>query len=234
MAAQVKLAMLCPSRSRPESVVRMGDAWEKTGASVEIDLIWVLDLDDPRINGYREALRLFPWMKAISIPVWEPMVPKLNRAARWAATRYAQVGFLGDDHVPRTMQWCCVLAAALDQDRPVIAYGKDGFQDEALPTWWAMSSNIITKLGRMVPANVQHLYCDNAIYQLGAKSGSLVYLPEILIEHMHPVAGKAEWDEGHTRVNRRQQYDRDRLAFEAWVVEDMVADATLVRELGEV
>lgn len=230
----MKLAMLCPSRDRPESVARMGEAWESTGAWNEIDLIWVLDLDDPRINGYSEALRAYPWMKAISIRSWAPMVPKLNRAARWAATQYEQVGFLGDDHVPRTPQWCCVLAAALNQDRPVIAYGRDGFQDEALPTWWAMSSSIITELGCMVPAPVQHLYCDNAVYQLGAKSGSLVYIPEIMIEHMHPVAGKAEWDDGHKRVNRRQQYDRDRIAFEGWVADGMMADATLVRELGEV
>jgi hypothetical protein len=48
---------------------------------------------------------------------------------------------------------------------------------------------------------------------------------------MHPVAGKAAWDEGHIRVNRKQQYIRDRLAFEAWVLDGLERDATLIADL---
>lgn len=234
----MSLAMICPTKGRPEAVARMGHAWESTGAHVEnaygsSHLIWIVDADDERLAEYKVAIEEFEWMQVASIPSWMPMVPKLDWAARQLATQYTQVGFLGDDHIPRSDGWSARLAAVIEaMPRGTgIVYGRDGHQDEALPTWWAMSSNIVRALKRMVPADVQHLYCDNAIYQLGAKSGTLRYLPDVLIEHMHPVAGKAEWDVGHVRVNRREQYLRDRLAFEAWVLDGMWHDASLVAEL---
>lgn len=234
----MSLAMIVPTRGRPESVPRMGDAWEATGA-VEgqvfrgAHLYWIVDADDPTLGDYKREIDQFPWMQVASIPLWQPMVPKLNWAARQLATLHTQVGFLGDDHLPRSDHWAQRLAAEMDS-MPVgtgIVYGRDGYQDRALPTWWAMSSNIVKVLGRMVPADVQHLYCDNSMYQLGDKSGTLRYVEDVLIEHMHPVAGKAEWDPGHVRVNRPEQYIRDRLNFEAWVLGGMDRDATLVREL---
>jgi hypothetical protein len=83
----------------------------------------------------------------------------------------------------------------------------------------------------MVPAPVQHLYCDNAVLTLGEAANMITFLPHILIEHMHPVAGKSEWDPGYERVNRRQQYDRDAAAYRMWVEDGLKRDATLLREL---
>lgn len=233
VGASMSLAMICPTRGRPESVARMGQAWEATGTNWASDLYWIVDADDERIGEYKTEIGRFPWMKVASIPEWRPMVPKLNWAARQFAGGFTQVGFLGDDHLPRSSGWDLRLAAALDAmpSKTGIVYGRDGHQDRALPTWWAMSSNIVQALGRMVPADVQHLYCDNSIFQLGDKSGTLQYLEDVLIEHMHPVAGKAEWDPAYVRVNRKQQYLRDRLGFEAWVLDGMWHDASLVAEL---
>lgn len=233
----MSLAMIVPTKGRPDSVRRMGEAWEMCESSgipdTHADLWWIVDADDEMLADYRRELLAYPWMKVASIPRWQPMVPKLNWAARQLATQYDKVGFMGDDHLPRTDEWDDRLAAAIDRmpRGTGIVYGRDGYRDKALPTWWAMSSNIVTKLGRMVPADVQHLYCDNSIFQLGDKSGTLEYLDDVLIEHMHPVAGKTEWDTGYIRVNRREQYLRDRLSFEAWVLDGMQRDATLVREL---
>lgn len=234
----MSLAMICPTRGRPEAVHRMGDAWERTWAHQDnvfgvSKLFWIVDADDPELAGYKKAIDEYEWMDVGSIPKWMPMVPKLNWAARQLSTMFTCVGFLGDDHLPRTDGWALRLAAALDNmpSATGIVYGRDGLRDKALPTWWAMSSNIVAKLGRMVPADVQHLYCDNSIYQLGAKSGTLEYLDDVLIEHMHPVAAKAEWDPSYVRVNRPEQYLRDRLSFEAWVLDGMDRDASLVRDL---
>ena len=66
---------------------------------------------------------------------------------------------------------------------------------------------------------------------LGDKAGVIEYLSDVLIEHMHPAAGKAEWDPGHIRVNRRQQYLRDNLSFEAWVLDGLDRDARLIADL---
>lgn len=229
------LGMICPSRGRPQSVRRMAKAWEVTRAWGVVPLIWALDGDDPAYDEYISEIDHGFGLEAHyhTSPQWQPMVPKLNRVAVDAvgAFGFGAVGFLGDDHVPRTDGWVFSLAADIIFSGPCILYGRDGFQDIKLPTWWVMSSSIIQALGRMVPADVQHMYCDNAVMTLGVETGTLRYLPDVLIEHMHPVAGKAEMDEGYHRVNRRQQYERDRVQFDAWLGSGLARDAKIVSAL---
>lgn len=225
-----ELAMLVPSRARPSSVDRMADAWHRTG-DPGADLVWLLDRDDPELEAYRERLVQYSWMKVAIQDRWTPMVPKLDAGARLAAEKYPFVGFIGDDHLPRTPEFGYSLSKYLHAAQPAIVYGADGFQDQKLPTWWTMSSDIIKALGRMVPAQVQHLYCDNAIMRLGEVAGMLHYLPHVLIEHMHPAAGKGSMDEGYLRVNRREQYMRDQALYRTWLNEDLERDATLLRRL---
>jgi hypothetical protein len=143
--------------------------------------------------------------------------------------QWGGIAFMGDDHLPRTEHWPSMLLAELGQARTGIVYGRDGIQNERLPTWWAMTPDIVRTLGRMVPADVEHLYCDNAIKDLGQAADCLRYLPDVLIEHMHPVAGKAPMDAGYARVNAHGQYERDRRAYEAWRANDLARQATTVR-----
>ena len=110
-----------------------------------------------------------------------------------------------------------------------IWYGKDGFQDQNKPTWWSMDAEIIRRLGRMVPAPVQHLYCDDAVKVLGEKAGCLGYDETIMIEHMHPIVGKGQMDEQYARVNRLQQYERDEALFRSWVADGLERDAKILR-----
>lgn len=231
--SEVPLAMLVPSRGRPGSVSRMLDAWESTGGFDHARLIWVLDADDPEFEAYAKELQRSSNRGGYIAEVarWKPMVVKLNQAARVFARDFPAVGFMGDDHLPRTDGWAAELTNALSVmwPDPAIVYGRDGFQDARLPTWWAMNSSVVHALGRMVPADVQHLYCDNAILELGTQAECITYLPSVLIEHMHPAAGKAESDDGYRRVNRRQQYERDLAQFRAWVQDGLARHVTLLR-----
>lgn len=225
------MVMLVPSRGRPESVARMAEAWGAAGGIGRTELMWILDDDDPAADQYNMALAQYPWMKVSWLKTWVPMVPKLDTAAMLAAERFSVVGFMGDDHLPRSPGWDGALFGYATARKTSILYGQDGYQNRRIPTWWVMTSNIIKALGRMVPAPVQHLYCDNAVKELGQRSQALDYLPYVMIEHMHPVAGKAEWDDGYTRVNRSEQYDRDRVAFEGWLQDGAQRDATLIAQL---
>lgn len=223
--------MIVPSRGRPSSVQAMAAAWHATGTVLNAALIWVIDRDDPEYDGYVDELIAHPWMRFAVLPVWKPMVPKLNEAATLFADEYDIVGFMGDDHQPRTYRWDLHIETAVGINTRIV-YGRDGFQDAKLPTWWAMSSNIVKSLDRMVPADVAHLYCDNAVKALGEESGTLVYRDDIFIEHMHPVAGKAAMDAGYLRVNRAQQYERDANQYSRWVKGGgLASDVARVREL---
>lgn len=229
-----ELAVIVPTRSRPDNIGPIVEAWWQTGAFDCADLYFAYDMDDMQVAKYRATIHGVPEIHGLVFPDWMPLVPKLNRAALELAEsgEYPFIAFMGDDHIPRTQRWAHMLVQDHHAQRDWIWYGQDGFQDQKLPTWWSMDSSIIKKLRRMVPAPVQHLYCDNAVLELGKKTGKLGYDERILIEHMHPFAGKAKSDAQYERVNRRQQYDRDSSAFRQWMATGLDQDAKILASVG--
>jgi len=233
-----ELAVIVPTRSRPQNIASVVDAWTRTDAWRTADLWWVLDADDARLSEYTEQLDPHSGKVRLHIvPTWKPLVPKLNDTATGLRVHfgYRYLAFMGDDHIPRTAGWAESLIAdhrgAMGGSERLIVYGRDGIQDKRLPTWWSMDGRVIDALGRMVPAPVQHLYCDNAVKALGEHVDSLYYDEHILVEHMHPVAGKGQMDDQYARVNRASQYTSDRLAFEGWLASGLASDATLLADL---
>ncbi len=224
-----KLGVLIPTRSRPHNIEPILRAWAETGAYGAAEPIFVIDQDDARFDDYLRVVQR-PGVSYLLPDVWEPLVPKLNKAARQMSARLPFLAFMGDDHIPRTPMWAHKLIEEHVVRRAGIVYGKDGIQDERLCTWWSMDSRIVHKLGRMVPAKVQHMYCDNAVMLLGQKAQMIHYRPDVLIEHMHPLVGKAANDPQYERVNRREQYERDEAQFRTWVDTGLARDATLLAD----
>jgi len=212
------MLIVVPSRSRPQNVRRLVKAWQSTGALAVAAMRVDVDADDPVFREYTAVAEGFPQGVRLAVGHrWRPLVWKLNRAARQEWESYYALGFMGDDHLPRTDGWAQRYLAELRDLRTGIVYGDDGYQHENTPTQWAMTTDICGALGgRMVPAPVDHLYCDDAIRDLGKAAGCLRYLPDVMIEHMHPSAGKAERDPQYVRVNSQAQYGRDRPAYHEW------------------
>lgn len=237
-----ELLVLVPSRGRPASVERMVDAWTATGAYEVADLLFGVDEDDVTLAAYQLAAQMLggypgPGARASVVPLPpRRMAPQINQmATRVAANplQYRYLGCLNDDHIPRTFDWAQVCVEQLAELGTGIVYGDDLYQGERLPTWWVMTADIVQALGRMVPAPVEHLYADNSILDLGTAAGCIRYLPDVVIEHMHPVAGKAEQDDGYRRANSRQQYQSDGQIYRRWLRDGLAADVAAVRVLQE-
>ena len=242
------LLVIVPTRGRPDNLRRVIEAWRATGAFADAALLAVIDADDPQREAYEriewdakladpELIQVGGGLILATEPEWLPMVHKLNRWAATAASSPWQpfaLAFAGDDHLPRTHGWARRYLDELHDLGTGIVYGDDLLQGANLPTQWAMTSDIVRTLGRMVPADVQHLYCDNAIAVLGQAAGCLRYLPDVVVEHVHPLAGKAEMDDGYRRVNSSQRYRDDRAAFLRWVAEGFDADTARIKALREV
>jgi len=226
-----ELLVLVPTRSRPHNVEPIVKAWWETGAFGFADLLFVADADDMQIDGYSKLVGSQAGAMIQILPEWMPLVPKLNFTAVEIAQggQYRNIAFMGDDHIPRTRGWASNLIMDHHKNQNWIWYGRDGFQDQNKPTWWSMDAEIIRRLGRMVPAPVQHLYCDDAIKVLGEKAGCLGYDETIMVEHMHPIVGKGLMDEQYARVNRLQQYERDEALFRSWVADGLERDAKILR-----
>jgi hypothetical protein len=214
------LLVLVPSRGRPQSVQRMVDAWDATDAWDHARLVYVVDADDPTLDSYFQPVTTDRGLvQLVTLDKWLPLVPKLNQVAT-AALRMDPDGFaiayFGDDHLPRTVGWAKRYLDALRALGSGFVYCDDGFQGERLATQFAVTTDVVRALGSMVPAPVEHLYCDNVVMEIGKASGALTYLPDVLIEHMHPMAHKAELDEGYARFNSADQYAKDGAAFREW------------------
>lgn len=234
------LLVIVPTRGRPSALERVADAWYATRAFVDgATLVFAVDGDDPMYPGYHQALERLAAADPGPTPInlmnageWRPMVPKLNAAAAMFAEQgHFALGFAGDDHLPRTAGWVGRYLETLREMGTGIVYGNDLLQRERLPTQWAMTSDIVKALGRMVPAPVEHMYCDDSVLALGRLAECIRYLDDVVIEHMHPIAGKGPVDDGYRRVNASRQYAADRVAYLRYGVEQLRADVETVKAL---
>lgn len=234
----VELAVIVPTRGRPENIRKVIGAWDFTNAWDVADLILAVDGDDSEYQGYADLFEEHrhpdtgePLFFINVQDKWTPMVHKLDRVAVDLARAYFAVGFAGDDHLPQTIGWAQRYLTVLREMGTGMVYGDDGYQGVNLSTEWAITSDTVRALGRMVPAPVEHMYCDNSMMDLFNGAGALRHLPEVRIEHRHPVAGKADSDDQYKRVNHRDQFSKDRKAYEKWRSSGMVTDINTVRAL---
>jgi len=220
------LIVLVPSRGRPQNAARLADAFEHTCTLPDTRLVFGVD-DDDHTGGEYLPLR--------SARVGVDVVPSrgvgmnaaLNRLAGEYAPRCQVIGFMGDDHLPRTVGWDARVCEALAQ-RPGVAYADDLLQREALPTQVFLTSTVVETLGWMAPPLQRHLYLDNFWLYLGQRVG-ITYLPDVVIEHLHPLAKKADVDDGYKLVNARQMYEHDEKAFAAYLAGDFDTDVARVK-----
>lgn len=214
-----ELAVIVPTRGRPENAARLETAFERTTRSGAVP-VFVADEDDPKLDDYRARLDAGDIRRLVISPFTggKGLCYPLNTTARRYVKAYDYVGFMGDDHLPVTEGWDTEMTGELDSLEPRIAYGNDLLQGPNLPTAVFMQSRMVRALGFMAPQVMRHLYLDNFWKELGEAVGGLRYRGDVVIEHLHPVAGKAEWDERYRVVNEQaaDTHDRDAwLAFRA-------------------
>lgn len=229
--SDVRLLMIVPSRGRPESLRRMAAAWHETRA-FDDGAGFVFLVDEDEYEAYAAVAADLAGSVAVECAgPWRPLVPKLNRYATVAAEKHPALGFMGDDHLPRTPGWVKSVNTALALLKTGIVSGRDGWRTDDLPTYWVMTPDIVLALGAMVPGSVWHLYCDNIVRDLGRGAGCYSFLADVLVEHMHPFAGKASADAGYREVNSPERYRADRAAYHRWRASQMTHDVEIIRTL---
>lgn len=214
--------VICPSRARPHNIAALLEAWEATGAVATLAVC--LDQDDPQIGEYMALLDPWPDWKVMTIGgAWRSLCDWVNFVCKvGGAHGFDIIGQIGDDHHPRTPGWDVAVENAM---KPLgVVYCNDLHQGEKLPTAAFLDAEIVRRLGYMVPPAIQHLYMDSYFKSLGERLGTLAYLPNVVIEHMHPHAGKSEMDDGYRQVNSREAYRTGRAAYGAYMTHRLDAD----------
>jgi hypothetical protein len=231
------LVVIVPSRGRPEAAAKLAATFRET-CTADTVLVFALDSDDPTLAGYCGAVQVAA--PTFRVGYFEAgnhsMVEALNNAAAMtcgpdAAEPTSAIGFLGDDHRPKTSGWDQAYLDALKELGTGIVYGNDLLQGHRLPTQCAMTSDIVRALGYMAPPELRHMYVDNFWRDLGYAADCLRYLPEVTVEHRHPVAGKAQMDEGYLRVNAPAVYEADERAYAEYTRTRFPGDVSKVQAL---
>lgn len=212
----MRTAILVPTRGRPENMKRLMQAWVDTGATSE--LVFGMDHDDDVTRARGDELIDFANSLSLGdrLCTYSCERTSMNGTLNWLARIHAPkcdvLGFMGDDHCPRTASWDEKIRSHLVGGPCRIAYGNDLMQGPLLPTAVFMTADIVRMLGYMSPPVLRHLFLDNAWKTWGERLGTLRYFDDVIIEHMHPQAGtvaKADWDEGYERVNSGEMWKHD-------------------------
>jgi len=202
-----KIAILCPSRDRIDNMKKCINSWEFTNSN-NSEFFPVCDLDQEKLYSGFNNLIVAPktGRRGMNDPT--------NYAALLLSKKYRYVMFIGDDHRFRTKSWDAHFINEYDLNlRYGFVYGNDLLQGVNLPTACCISSNIIELLGYMSFPSLIHLYVDNYWMQLGKRLNKISYLNNVIIEHMHPAAGKASTDQAYAEVNSNFINSHDREVF---------------------
>lgn len=233
----IKAVVAIPTRGRPGNIAKVVRAWRKTRAFQGTDMLLGIDQDDPEYRNYVDLVMKVnePGFDFITFESWRPMVTKLNVMANYLAETDLFIGFAGDDHIPRINHssgcWSDLYQAKLTDMGTGIVYGNDLHRQGTLCTEWMMTADIIRALGRMVPAPVDHLFSDRSVMELGKQAGCIQYLPNVVIEHMHYQAGKANKDATYQLFNTKENFLREQKIYWEWMQHLLPEQSAMVRAL---
>lgn len=222
-----EMALIVPSRGRPQNIVRLYEALYKTESDVE--LVVGVDRDDPEIDGYYDVVSNRNISMVVS-PERRRFGPTLNSIAKRYADDYEYLAWMGDDHLPITIGWDKKYRDELAQMDAGIVYGNDLVQGINIPTQMGFTSNIVKALGYAVPDGFIHLYIDNYFLELGRAIGGVCYLPDVIVQHLHPSAGGAQEDQTYREANSPENWSNDQRRFHEYMIEELTTDAEKIRE----
>ena len=184
------IALVVPSRERPENIARLWDIMEKTCRAGTV-LVVGLDEDDPMRDQYlplatnqvRSGLRqVVAWINELAVPL---------------AKEYRFIGNVGDDNVFRTVGWDAHIREALE--KTPFAFGNDLYPGRApgsLCCHIFCRSEVVTALGHLGPRCLRHMWVDN-VWWLWGQAVGITYLDDVRIPHLHYTAGLAPYDRSY-------------------------------------
>ena len=214
------MIVLVPSRGRPKRAASMATSARNT-AEGPVRIVIAIDPDDD-IAGYRLRCK-----DVVVLPERLGYTGTLNRLAREHWDEHDILGAFGDDVQFLTRGWDRIITDTLAT--PGIAYGNDLVHAAGHPTAIWMSSVIAKALGYLAIPQSRHLWVDDAWKELGLRTGTLRYVPEVIVEHMHPAVGKADMDATYHDVYDGVKGHNDHLGFMDWQANHSDADVAKVK-----
>jgi hypothetical protein len=191
----MKISILCPSRGRPDRFNAMrASAWARADNPDEVSIKLALDADDPTFNSYPPPEHTQHFRT--------PPACLLNALAHKADGDILMAA--SDDILFRTQGWDTKVraVAARFPDGLFIASPMNGDSRRRVNHWFT-GRQWLKVFGWMAPAHFEHFCEDEWVQAVAEAAGRLVYMDDVLIEHMHAKYGKGANDEGYKSKRQR-------------------------------
>ena len=120
----------------------------------------------------------------------------------------------GDDIRFRTPNWDTEVRVTFEsfEDKIALVYGDDGIRKDDLATHGFIHKNWIDTIGYFLPPYFSSDMNDYWLTDVAKGIDRLIKI-DILTEHLHPSAGKHEWDQTHHERLARGERDNVRELF---------------------
>jgi hypothetical protein len=204
-------AIIIPTRTRSHKIDEIIRNLETT--KTKSDLYFCCDLNDKQLLRYLFKIRI-TYRKQAKLFIFKKIrkrtgvVGPLNFASRKLIDKYKYMIFLGDDHQPITIEWDTKIINSLKHENKYLGYPNDLHRKGELPTSVALNSKFVKIVNGFGPHNLTHLYVDDFWLQVGLLTNSIMYFPDVIVRHNHPVIGLQEWDRQYRLLNSEQYYRR--------------------------
>jgi glycosyltransferase involved in cell wall biosynthesis len=207
----VDLSIILPTRDRAKDVRRLYDSLLDTAADPDrIQIVLYLDDDDP--TG--------PLLEEPRLAILQAKGPRttmgrmLRRAIKIASGEYIML--TNDDAAFRTPEWDSKILSASRQfaDGVSLVWCNDLFRRDAIPNFPIFSRRVYDMIPTLIPARYVRDYVDTHLLDIFTKLEALgwprkVYLEDVVLEHLHVEAGKAEPDS----VSQKSRHFADELTY---------------------
>ena len=222
------LAVLVPSRGRPDNLMRLIDACHAQSKGT-VHVYAGVDQDDPALKLYK-SLRLPEGDMIVTSAERRNLVNWTNHLAKITKGEYRYYASLGDDMVPATPGWDTKLWGAIEEDfgGTGFSYPWDGIRDD-IPEAYVLSADIAGALGWIMMPKLNHWYNDNVIADLGHGAGCIRQLRGVIVNHWNVGTGKALVDQ--TAIDQGAKIGEDEAIYKAWCRTERLADVQTVKDL---
>jgi hypothetical protein len=203
---KTSIAILCPSRGRPDRFWKMIDSARKTSKE-QFEVLCYLDEDDRRKEEYLGSGVDFTIGPRINLgPAYEVLRKKTN----------ADLVMMGaDDLLFRTEHWDEKVRAVTPPDLVCVISFKDGATHGKEDGHPFIGRRFIEGMGGITHPELGHSCIDNWVCKAAAQIDRFQRL-DMLIEHVHPKYGKGLVDQtyldndGKKKERDKEIYFRDR------------------------
>lgn len=194
MAITDPLSVILPIRKRPDNLKRFFDNVKDTSSGL-VNLIFYIDNDDPQsIEDVTTHAKRTGIQCDMAIGPRIFLSEALNVAAANWKTDYAMIA--GDDVLFKVKNWDRMVVEEIDKfpAKIGIVSSNDGYAPANFLTHFGLHRNWVKVQGYLAPSFFCTDYTDTWYNDIADILGVKKVLP-VLVEHLHYLAGKAQYDD---------------------------------------